>query len=193
MFLPLNIKHHSLTGRITSKLMELSFVSVARNKGGPGVDGMDLDCFRLQSGPLLLSLKKDLKSGLYLPSPVKRVYIPKLDGSLRPLGIPTVRDRVAQEVLRRLLQPLFEPLFHPSSFGFRPGRSCHQALRRVRELHHRGYRQVFDADIKGFFDNIPFSVLMRGLSYVGERPVPAGGRRWQHPNTDREGSQGGCA
>jgi len=166
MFLPLKIKHHSLTGRITFRLMVLSFESVARNKGGPGVDGVDLDCFRLQLRPLLLSLMKDLKEGHYLPSPVLRVYIPKPDGALRPLGIPIVRDRVAQEVLRRLLQPLFEPLFHSSSFGFRPGRSCHQALRRVLELHRSGHRMVFDADVTGFFDNIPFSVLMRGLSYV---------------------------
>jgi len=166
MFGPLNIKHHSLTGRITFDLLVQSFASVARNKGAAGVDGMDIDCFRSQSLLLLPSLMKDLKRGTYLPSPGLRVYLPKPDGSKRPIGIPIVRDRVAQEVLRRLLQPLFEPLFHPDSYGFRPGRSCHQALRRVQELHRSGYRHVLDADIKGFFDHLPFSVLMRGLTNV---------------------------
>ena len=166
MFSSSIIKHHSLTGRITKDLLWQSFASVARNKGAAGVDGMDIDCFRRQAYSLLSSLKKDLKSGTYQPSPVERVYLPKADGTKRPLGIPTVRDRVAQEVLRRLLEPLFEPLFHPDSYGFRPGRSCHQALRRVREFHRRGYRHVVDADIMGFFDNIPFAVVMKGLSYV---------------------------
>ena len=80
--------------------------------------------------------------------------------------IPTVRDRVAQEVLRRLLEPLFEPLFHPDSYGFRPGRSCHLALRRVLELKRREYRQVLDADISGFFDNLAHAVIVRGLTNV---------------------------
>ena len=155
-----------LTGRVSFDLLLQSFVSVARNKGGPGVDGMDIDCFRKQALLLLSSLKRDLERGSYLPSPVKRVYIPKSDGSNRPLGIPTVRDRVAQDVLRRLLEPLFEPLFHPDSYGFRPGRSCHQAIRRILDLFRKGYRHVVDADIKGFFDNLPFSVLMKGLSHV---------------------------
>ena len=166
MFSPLTIKHHSLTGRITKELLWQSFESVARNKGAAGVDGMDIACFRRQAYSLLSSLKKDLKSGTYQPSPVKRAYRLKFDGSKRPLGIPTVRDRVAQEVLRRLLEPLFEPLFHSDSYGFRPGRSCHQALRRVREFHRKGYRHVVDADIMGFFDNIPHVVMMKGLSYV---------------------------
>lgn len=166
MFGPLNIKHHSLTGRINLDLLGLSFAAVARNKGAAGVDGMDIACFRSQAMLLLPSLMRDLKRGSYLPSPVKRVYIPKADGSKRPLGVPTVRDRVAQEVLRRLLQPPYEPLFHADSYGFRPGRSAHQALRRVLELHRSGHRHVFDADIKGFFDHLPHKVLMRGLSYV---------------------------
>lgn len=82
------------------------------------------------------------------------------------MGIPSVRDRVAQEVPRRLLTPLFEPLFHDQSYGFRPHRSCHDALRKVTELRRAGYRHVLDADIQGFFDNIPFRVIMTGLRNV---------------------------
>ena len=95
-----------------------------------------------------------------------RITFAKGGGKTRPLGIPTVRDRVAQEVLRRLLSPLFEPLFHDHSHGFRPGRSCHSAMERMLEIWRSGYRHVLDADISGFFDNIPHDVVMRGLRNV---------------------------
>jgi RNA-directed DNA polymerase len=166
MFLPLSIKHHSLTGRISLDLLGRSFLSVARNKGVAGVDGVSISRFRSNALENLSSLMKDLKRGTYQPQPVLRVFIPKADDKLRPLGIPTVRDRVAQEVLRRLLEPLYESLFHEDSYGFRPGRSCHLALRRILALHERGYSHVLDADIMGFFDHLPHQVLMRGLSYV---------------------------
>jgi RNA-directed DNA polymerase len=166
MVAPLPIKHHSLTGRITWNLMVESFRAVARNKGAAGVDGISVELYRHNLLDNLRSLKGDLKQGSFQPLPSRRVLIPKGNDKFRPLGIPCVRDRVAQEVLRRLLQPLFEPLFHPDSYGFRPGRSAHMALQRVLELKRRGYRQVFDADISGFFDNLPQKVLMRGLTSV---------------------------
>jgi RNA-directed DNA polymerase len=166
MVAPLPIKHHSLTGRITWSLMVESFRSVARNKGAAGVDGISVQLYRSNLLDNLSALKRALKQGTFQPMPARRVLIPKGNDKWRPLGIPTVRDRVAQEVLRRLLQPLFEPLFHPDSYGFRPGRSTHMALRRVLELKRRGYRQVLDADISGFFDNLPQPVIMRGLTNV---------------------------
>jgi RNA-directed DNA polymerase len=166
MVVPLAIKHHSLTGRITWNLMVDSFRAVARNKGAAGVDGISVELYRHNLLDNLRSLKRDLKQGSFQPLPSRRVLIPKGNDKFRPLGVPCVRDRVAQEVLRRLLQPLFEPLFHPDSYGFRPGRSTHMALQRVLELKRRGYRQVFDADISGFFDNLPQTVIMRGLTNV---------------------------
>jgi group II intron reverse transcriptase/maturase len=163
---PLEIKHHSLTGRINLKLMHEAFRAVKRNKGKAGIDRVSIEMFARQLDQNLESLMRDLKRGTYRPRPVRRTYIDKGGGKRRPLGIPTVRDRVAQEVLRRLLSPLFEPLFHDDSFGFRPERSCHQALERMLEIWRSGHRHVLDADISGFFDNIPHKVIMRGLTNV---------------------------
>jgi RNA-directed DNA polymerase len=164
---PLKIKHHSLTGRINLKLMHDAFRSVKRNKGKAGVDKVSIQMFELNLEQNLLALMKDLKTrGSFQPKPARRAYIDKGGGKFRPLGIPSVRDRVAQEVLRRLLNPLFEPLFHDNSHGFRPGRSCHTAMERLMEIAEGGHRHVLDADIKGFFDQIPFHVIMHGLRNV---------------------------
>ncbi len=160
------MKHHSLIGRIDLKLMHEAFDAVRKNRGAAGIDRQSIAMFEANLEQNLAALMKDLKSGSFVPLPARRVYIDKGGGKLRPLGIPCVRDRVAQEVLRRLLSPLYEPLFHDHSYGFRPGRSCHDALRRVVELHRIGHRFVLDADIQGFFDNIPHQVIMRGLRNV---------------------------
>ena len=163
---PLKIKHHSLTGRIDLKLMHEAFGAVKRNKGKAGVDRVSIEMFSKHLQQNLEALMRDLKQGTFRPYPVRRVYIDKGGGKLRPLGIPTVRDRVAQEVLRRILSPLFEPLFHNDSYGFRPGRSCHTAMERVMKIWRAGHRHVLDADISGFFDQIPHQVIMRGLTNV---------------------------
>jgi len=163
---PLKVKHHSLTGRINLALMYEAFRAVKRNKGKAGVDRVSIEMFAQQLELNLTSLMRDLKDGSFKPFPVLRKHIDKGGGKTRPLGIPTVRDRVAQEVLRRLLSPLFEPLFHDNSHGFRPGRSCHTAMERMLEIWRCGHRHVLDADISGFFDNIPHNVVLRGLRNV---------------------------
>jgi len=162
----LTIKHHSLTGRITLPLMYQAFRRVKRNRGAAGVDKVSIGRFEADLDENLLSLMRSLKQGTFQPLPARRAYIDKGGGKLRPLGIPVVRDRVAQEVLRQLLSPLFEPLFHDDSYGFRAGRSTHMALERAKQLQRQGYSHVLDADISGFFDNIPLAVIMQGLTNV---------------------------
>lgn len=161
---PAKVKVHSLTGRITIEIMHAAFKRVRHNRGAAGIDKVSIQMFRENEDENLTALMHELKRGEFQPMPLRRVYIPKGNtGNMRPLGIPAVRDRVAQEVLRQLLSPIFERLFHNDSYGFRPGRNCHQAVQRVLDLGQQGYRQVLDADISGFFDNIPQDVIMAGV------------------------------
>ena len=164
---PIKVKYHSLTGRMTPKLVHQAFLNVKRNRGAAGIDKQSVQMFEANLEQNLEALLRDLKTrGKFSPKPLRRVYIAKGKGKFRPLGIPAVRDRIAQDVLRQLLEPLFEPLFHPNSCGFRPERNCHMALELVLAFWHDGLRHVLDADIKGFFDNIPHHVIMTGLSNV---------------------------
>jgi len=160
------VKAHSLTGRITPKLMRQAFQAVRRNRGAAGIDKVSIKMFDGNRDENLDALMRELKTGTYRPLPLRRVYISKGPGTdkQRPLGIPGVRDRIAQEVIRRLLEPIFEPRFHEASFGFRKGRGCHQAIRQVLELHRQGYPVVLDADIAGFFDNLSHRVIMRAVA-----------------------------
>jgi group II intron reverse transcriptase/maturase len=162
------LKVHSLTGRITSKLVLEAWRNVRRNRGAAGIDKVSIRMFEQNQEANLDRLMRELKRGTYEPLPARRVYIPKdaRGTKFRPLGIPAVRDRVAQEVLRRLLNPIFEAKFHDHSYGFRLGRSCHDAVEQVLELGRQGYRYVLDADISGFFDNLSHSAIMRELSDV---------------------------
>jgi group II intron reverse transcriptase/maturase len=162
------IKVHSLTGRITSQLVFDAWRSVRRNRGAAGIDKVSIQMFEKNLAANLDRLMRELKQGTFVPLPARRVYIPKdaKQTKFRPLGIPAVRDRVAQEVLRRLLNPIFEARFHDHSYGFRPGQSCHQAVEKVLELGRQGYRYVLDADISGFFDNLSHQAVMRELSEV---------------------------
>lgn len=164
--MPKKRKVHSLTGRITLELMHQAFHAVKRNRGAAGIDKVSIKMFEANLEENLAALMKDLKTGSFRPRPLRRKMIPKGPGTtkLRPLGIPVVRDRVAQEVVRRLLAPIFEPQFHEASFGFIPKRNCHQAIERVLQYHRQGDRIVLDADIAGFFDNIPHRVIMAAVA-----------------------------
>jgi len=133
----------------------------ARNKGAPGVDGITVDRYADGVEANLAHLSEQLKAGTYQPQPIRRAHIPKTDGTTRPLGIPTVRDRVVQGAIRHAIEPIFEREFAQHSYGFRPGKGCKDALRRVDELLKAGHRFVVDADLKGYFDTIPHDRLMR--------------------------------
>lgn len=153
-------KVHSLTGRIDESRVQKAFKAVRKNRGAAGIDKVSISMFERNLDQNLLKLMKDLKNGSYRPLPLRRKFIPKAQGKFRPLGIPAVRDRVAQEVIRSLIEPYFEPNFSDYSFGFRPNRNCHQAMKQTLKYWKLGYNIVLDADIKGFFDNIEHELII---------------------------------
>ena len=143
------------------RTLELAWDKVSDNAGACGVDGISVGHFGKDSQNRLLDIKEHLNQGTYEPKPVKRVMIPKPGSSeKRPLGIPTVRDRVVQTAVRMVIEPIFEREFAEQSYGFRPGRGCKDALRRVDELLQSGLTHIVDVDIKGYFDSIPHDRLM---------------------------------
>ena len=140
--------------------LEAAWRKVARNHGAAGVDGQSIERFAAQADRYLSELQHSLEDGSYRPHPVKRVEIPKGDGRTRPLGIPTVKDRIVQTALKMVIEPIFETQFRPGSHGFRPGRSCKDALREVDWLLKEGFTWVVDADLQSYFDSIPHDRLM---------------------------------
>ena len=145
-----------------------AFKKVKANQGAAGVDGQSVAAFEAELSDNLYKLWNRMSSGSYFPPPVRRVMIPKPGGSgERPLGIPTVADRVAQEVVKRYLEPILEPIFHENSYGYRPGRSAIDAVRTARQRCWR-YDWVLDIDVKGYFDSIDWSLLLKAVrSHTG--------------------------
>jgi RNA-directed DNA polymerase len=137
---------------------------VVANRGAAGVDHVTVEQFSRQADENLKELRERLRQGTFVPQAIRRVHIPKPGSTeTRPLGIPTVRDRVTQAAIVQVLEPIFERDFAPTSYGFRPGRGCQQALDRVEELLAAGYRYVVDADLKSYFDTIPHGQLLQRL------------------------------
>lgn len=154
---------YSLIDKIQSEAtLEAAFTAVAANKGAAGVDHVTIERFAKDKDGNLKRLSEELRQGSYRPQQIRRQYIPKAGSTteLRPLGIPTVRDRVVQTALRMVLEPIFERDFAEQSYGFRPNRGCKDALRRVQELLTAGYSIIVDADLKSYFDTIPKDHLM---------------------------------
>jgi RNA-directed DNA polymerase len=154
-------KWYSLSDKVYNpRTLKAAWKKVAANRGAAGVDKVSIKRFRANAQFYLKEMERDLRSGAYRPSPVRRVNIPKDGKKTRPLGIPTVKDRIVQAALKMVLEPIFENEFLKSSYGFRPGRGCKDALREVDRLLKEGYTWVVDADVKSYFDTIPHDRLM---------------------------------
>lgn len=145
------------------EVLKAAWQRVKRNKGAAGIDRVSIERFDAQAGNYLDELHHTLKMGQYRPQPVKRLEIPKGGGKTRPLGIPTVKDRAVQAALKSVIEPIFERHFLDTSYGFRPGRGCKDALRDVNQGLKEGYCWVVDADIQGYFDNIVHEKLMERI------------------------------
>ena len=160
-------KWYSLIDKVYAPAtLRLAWTKVEANRGAAGVDGQSVDRFAVRAEAYLSELATALREGSYRPQAIRRVEIPKGDGRTRPLGIPTVKDRIVQQAVRLVIEPIYESAFCDGSYGFRPGRGCRDALRAVDRLLKEGCTHVVDADFKSYFDTIPHARL---LARVGER------------------------
>lgn len=159
-----------------------AWMKVKRNGGSAGIDGQSIKSIERAPGGVtefLTEIQTELKTKIYHPKPVKRVYIPKSDGKLRPLGIPTVKDRVVQAALLLIIEPIFEQDFCECSYGFRPEKSAHQAIEAIKQAIVKGQLQVYDADLKSYFDTIPHDKLMKAVEMrITDQQVLKLIRRW---------------
>ncbi|MEJ8766107.1 group II intron reverse transcriptase/maturase [Oceanobacillus sp. AG] len=156
----------NLIGKVTSDdNLWRAYKRVYANKGAPGVDGITVNELESHMLKYYEPLKQKLKDGTYQPQPVKRVAIPKADGSKRFLGIPSVLDRVVQQAILQVIDPIIDPQFSENSFGFRKGRNQHQAIERAKEYYQEGYKVVVDCDLKSYFDTIHHQRIRAYLEY----------------------------
>jgi len=147
-----------------TQTLRAAWHKVRANAGGAGVDGQSVKRFEARAEDYLEELERALRTGEYRPEPIKRVEIAKGGGKKRPLGIPVVKDRIVQTALKLVIEPIFEREFEETSYGFRPGRCCKDALREVERLLKEGYTHVVDADLESYFDSIPHEPLMGEVS-----------------------------
>jgi len=159
-----NPNDHLLERILSHGSMLSAWKRVKANKGAAGIDKMSVDDFESYARKHWPDIRQALLTGTYQPSPVLRVEIPKSTGGMRPLGIPTVTDRVIQQAMAQVLTPIFDPDFSEFSFGFRMGRSAHNAVRQVREYIRQGYRIAVNLDLRKFFDSVNHDVLMHRVA-----------------------------
>jgi len=166
-------KWFSLIDKVYSlKTLSIAWQQVKSNKGSSGIDNQSIEKFEYKEATYLEELHQSLKEQRYTPEPVKRVYIPKARGGKRPLGIPTIKDRIVQTAIKMVIEPIYEKEFLDCSYGFRPNRGCKDALRVVDTLLKEGYTWVVDADIQSYFDTINHDILTRHLeTKISDKPL----------------------